>query len=192
MSKPLHVIYIPGFGGRYDAIRLRLLRRWQRHDMTVELVSMHWTQREGLEKKLDRVAQAIERAGDKRIVLIGESAGGSVVVHLYAKYPGAFYKVMTLCGKNTRPETVAARYYEKSPDFEESMKMLNDSLAQLSDAEQARFVSIHPLYDPVVPVKDTLLPGCQEIRLWSVGHLFVIFATLLFPGKVIRGLGRKP
>jgi predicted peptidase len=144
------------------------------------------------EQKLARIDRAIDRSKGKRVVIIGESAGGSMAVHMYARRPDDFYKVMTLCGKNIQPEKVDERYYMHHPAFRTSMERLNESLAQLTDKQRKRFVSIHPLYDPVVPVRETLIPGCRQVRLLAIGHFTVIILalTVLSP-QLVRAARRK-
>ncbi len=187
---PIHILYLSGLGDEYDVLRLRVLRWWHFKNVTVELVPMNWT--EGtFEQKLARIDMAIDRAKGKRVVMLGESAGGSMAIHTYARRGDDLYKVMTLCGKNTQPEKVADHYYENHPAFKTSMERLNESLAQLSDQQKQNFVSIHPLYDPTVPVPETLLPGCRQVRLWAVGHLSVIALGLtLFSPVIVRAARR--
>ena len=183
MKQTIHILYLSGFGAKHDSFRLRALSHWRFRGVTVELVPMRWESDEAFEQKIARLDQAIDRAVGKQIVLLGESAGGSVAVHMYARRPDDFYKVMTLCGKNSHPETVGESYYQRSPAFRTSMQRLNDAIATLTLEQRQQFVSIHPLYDPVVPVRETLLPGCRQVRLWLAGHFFtiVIGLTILSP-----------
>lgn len=192
MGHPIHILYLPGLGDHLDKWRLRALKLWRYHDVSVELVPMAW--RSGTyEQKLARIDQAIDRVKDKRIVIIGESAGGTMAIHMMARRPDELYKVMTLCGKNARPETVSPRYYKNHPSFKTSLDNLDASLAALTEEQKRNFVSIHPVYDRVVPVHDTLLRGCKEVELWLVGHLTVIgLALTILSPIVVRAAKRKP
>lgn len=190
--QPVHIIYLSGFGGRYDSLRLKALRRWRFKDVSVELVPMRWEGEESFEQKLARIDQAIDGVKDKRIVLLGESAGGSMAVHAYARRAKDLHKVMTICGKNSHPETVGENYYRRSPAFRTSMEQLPYSTSLLSAGQTQDFVSIHPLYDPVVPVRETLLASCKQIRLFAVGHLLVIaLALTIFAPIVVRAAKRE-
>lgn len=190
MSRPIHVIYIPGFGNKFDTFRSWILDRWKYKGITMQLVPMNW-ESGAFDAKLRSLNQAIDAAKGKRIVLIGESAGGSMVVHSMADRPKDLFKVVTLCGKNSQPETVGQSYFDRSPAFKQSMQKLNQSIEQLSAKQCAEFVSIHPIYDPTVPVRETLLPGCRRVRLWVVGHQFTILLALtLYSPIVIRTLRR--
>lgn len=154
------------------------------------MIPMNW-QKGTFAQKLLAVEDAIERAGDKHVVLIGESAGGSMALHAYARHPRAVKRVVTLCGKNSHPETVGERYLQYSPAFKGSMDHLNESLSQLTARQMASVVSIHPLYDHIVPVRETLLPKCRRIRVPLVGHMAVIILliTLLSP-IIVREITR--
>lgn len=152
---------------------------------------MKWESKETYEQKIARIDQAIDRAKGKRVVIIGESAGGSMAVCMYARRPNDVAKFMTVCGKNNHPETVGERYYDRYPVYREVMGQLTEALKQLSDDQRKAFVSIHPLYDPVVPVRDTLLPGCRRVRLWSIGHaLSILLALTILSPIVIRAAKR--
>ncbi len=188
MSRPLHIIYIPGFGNKYDNLRHWILSHWNYKNITVQLVPMNW-ESGAFDAKLIDICQAIDDARGKRIVLIGESAGGSMVVHTMARTQIDLFKAMTLCGKNSHPETVGQSYFDRSPAFKRSMQLLNQSIKKLSAKQSAELVSIHPIYDPVVPVRETLLPGCQQVRLWALGHqLAILLALTLYSPLVIRAL----
>src|SRR4051812_26587407 len=122
----MHILYISGLSDDLDRWRLRALKLWRFRGVSVELVPMNW--RSGtFEQKLARIDQAINRAKGKRIVIIGESAGGSMAVHTYARRADDLYKVMTICGKNTHPEGVSPHYYRDNPAFKPSMDHLNES-----------------------------------------------------------------
>lgn len=190
VKQQIHIIYIPGFGGRYDTFRLFALRQWLYSRVTTELVPMNWHQGT-FEQKLARIDRAIDRAAGKQIVLVGESAGGSMVVHQYARRGDDIYKAMTLCGKNSHPETVGQTYYDRSPAFQASMARLDYSTKMLSKSQKTKFVSIHPIYDPVVPVRETLLANCRQVRLWAFGHLTVILLALtVFSFAIVRAAKR--
>jgi predicted alpha/beta hydrolase family esterase len=190
MSQKIHILYISGFGDKYDRLRLRCLSWWKFSGVTVELIPMKW-ESGTFEQKLARIDTAINRAKGKKVVVIGESAGGSMAVHTYARRANDIYKVMTLCGKNTHPEGVSESYYVHYPAFRESMNQLNASIETLTHKQKSEFVSIHPLYDPTVPVRETLLPGCRQMRLWTVGHFTAIVLALTILSPLIVRAARR-
>ena len=46
-------------------------------------------------------------------------------------------------------------------------------------------MSIHPVEDSTVPVKDTIIPGAVEKQIPVRGHVFSIAYTILFRGRII-------
>lgn len=153
---------------------------------------MSWSDGVSYQSKFDRLSKAIDDAQGKRIVLIGESAGGSMVLNMYQARPTDLYKVMTICGKNTAPEHVSPVLYRKNPAFKESMYAAAGAVKQLTLRQRQNFISIHPLADVVVPVKETLISDCQSTRLWSVGHFTTIaFALTLWSWYIVR-LAKRP
>ena len=143
------------------------------------------------EQKIARIDQAIDRASDKRIVLLGESAGGSMVVHTMARRGGDIHKAMTICGKNTNPQTVGQSYYDKYPTFKASMDVLNESLKKIGVRDRQKFISIHPLFDPVVPVKDTKIKGGKDVTLPVYGHFVAIGFGLTVLSPIIVRAARR-
>ena len=171
-----HILYVPGLGDRYDPFRRFFLQLWRQCGVAAELVPMQWSDSLSYEEKMRGLDGAVTKLRGKKVILIGESAGGSAVLTMYARRPDAFYKVLTLCGKNTGATQVSPRLYKKNPAFKTSMHRAESSVRKLTLKQRQAFVSIHPLIDHVVPIKQTLIPDCQEVTLWTVGH----FATIVF------------
>jgi hypothetical protein len=183
----LHIIYLPGFGDDYDIGRRLFLWCWRIFGVTTEFIPMHWNSNESYAEKLARIDIAIDRAASRRIVVIGESAGGSLVLPVYAKRTRDLYKVMTISGKNNNSASVAPRLYAKHVAFRESMRATELALEQIDDGLRRRFIAFYPLYDDVIPLQEAIIPGCKVIRLFSIGHFFTIFLALtLYSGYVIH------
>jgi hypothetical protein len=191
MEPTLHILYISGLGDGYDRMRRTLLKMWRYRNVTTELVSMTWADGKPYEEKFDKLSKAIDASAGKRIVLIGESAGGSMAVNMYAARANDLYKVMTICGKNTSTHGVSPLYYAKNPAFKTSMEMTEKSVQSLSEQQRRNFVSITPLADPTVPVKDTLLPGCRHEVVFAYGHFIPISLMLSIYSWIVIRIARK-
>lgn len=187
MTKQLHIIYVPGFGEVYDAGRRILLNGWRIFGATTEFVPMNWNGPETYHQKLHRVNRAIDNAAGKRIVVIGESAGGSIALPIYATRHNELHKVMTICGKNSSAANVAPHFYRKHSAFADAMQHTDNVVDQL-DAKQLRnLVVFYPLFDEIIPYKETALPGSRVVRLASIGHFLTISLCLtLFSGYIVR------
>ncbi len=194
MAKTL-IIYIPGLGDGYDSLRRFFLFFWRIYGVDVDFVSSSWVNGETFEVKMQRVVDAIHQAqatGD-RVVLLGESAGGSMALNVYAAHSAFIDRVVTLCGKNTRPDTVSPVLYRRNEAFRTSMYRVGDAVQRLSVSQRQRITSIYPFYDPTVPIHETFVPDCRRVRIWSVGHLVSILIGLTFAAfVVVREAKREP
>lgn len=151
---------------------------------------MNWTNEGTLDQKMTAIDQAIDRAKGKRVVLVGESAGGGMVIHMMARRDDIDAGI-TVCGKNSHPETVGEHYLGRSPAFRTLIENLNGSLDGLTAKRRSRIVSITPLYDGLVPVREMLLPGVRQTRVFSVGHFVTILMMLTLYSPIVARLARR-
>lgn len=148
---------------------------------------MRWNSAESYDKKCARIIVSIDKAADKRIVVIGESAGASMALAVYAKRPNDLYKVMTICGKNNNPESVSPALYAQHVAFREAMQAAERAVTKLTSNERRQFVSFYPIYDEIIPFKEATIPDCKVMRLMSAGHFLTIFLALtLFSGYIVH------
>lgn len=186
MQKP-HMIYVPGFGDSYDIIRKPLFYCWRVFGVSTTFVPMNWQSNETYLDKLARITEAIDNAPSDKVILIGESAGASMVVAAHAKKYTALHKSVTICGKVNNAASVADRYYRRNAAFREAIHEADTAITTLPQLARQKFISFYPLYDEVVSLKDATLPGAGATRLFSVGHLLTIFLALtLFSGLIIK------
>lgn len=187
----LHIIYLPGLGDRYDPIRRACLKAWRLYGVKTTMVSMSWRSDETYVAKRARVETALDKLAGERVVLIGESAGGSIALSIYGESHKKFTGVMTLCGKNTRSDNVQPALYTRNPAFRESMHRVEAVVRDMSLAQRRRFISVVPWYDPIVPIQQTLISNCQKMSLPIVGHLLSIFAMLTIYAPFILHRAKK-
>lgn len=194
MSRPQpYIIYIPGLGDRYDIIRRSCLWTWRLYGANVQLVASEWRGDEALDVKINRIKQTVQTHVNRgrRVVLLGESAGGSLALNTYATMPETIAGVVTLCGKNTRADNVSPRLYRHNPAFRASMQQVDVAARQLTRQQRQRVTSVYPLWDAYVPRVDTLIPDCRQVKLYSVGHLTSILFGLTFGAIVLIREARR-
>lgn len=184
-------MYLPGLGDRYDPIRRACLRVWRLYGVKTTMVSMSWRSDETYAAKRARVETALDKLIGERVVLIGESAGGSMALSIYGESHKRFTGVMTLCGKNTRSDNVQPNLYTRNPAFRESMRRVEVVARDMKLAQRRRFVSVVPFYDPTVPVAQTLLPDCRKLTLPAIGHVGSILAMLTIYAPIIVWCARR-
>jgi pimeloyl-ACP methyl ester carboxylesterase len=178
-TKPTHhIIYIPGLGDNYDDTRRKALRLWRIYGVTTELVPMQWYDRRPYEEKVRAIDDAITAAFSRgqQISLVGESAGASIALNVFAHDQRIFHLV-TVCGVVDADASVSPTLYARSPAFKTSMSLLADSLAQLGEREQD-IRTITSLYDPVVNQKRNIITNVHPTRIWVTGHMTAIVLCL--------------
>ena len=190
-----HVIYVPGLGDHKTQGQRFVPRFWEIFGVKKgHYIPMHWNDKRPFVPKLQRLLDKVDElsADGSHVSLVGTSAGASVVLVALAQRPNKVTGVVCICGKVNHPETVGHDRYAENPAFEESMSMLQEALPEIRAKYANRILSIHPLYDGTVPVRDTIIPGAREKTVWFVGHAVSIFMMLVFgSGMILRFLKKQ-
>lgn len=187
-----HVIYVPGLGDDKTYGQDSAVRGWEKYGLSGHYFPIGWADGESFEPKLKRLLDKIDGLlHDGYLVsLVGVSAGASAVLNAYAQRPSV-HGVVLISGKVQRTHLIGGQIFSANPAFKGSAYMLKDSLKSLTPNRISRIMSIHPLRDGRVPVKDTLIPGSVEKTVPVIGHLFSIFYTVTFRGKLIADFLKK-
>lgn len=180
-----HVIYIPGLGVGYDPFRNVCLKAWRFYGVSAELVPLEWTDGKPFTEKYQRVRRVIDQAKDKRVVLIGESAGA--VMALYAAvHHKNIAKVVTICGVTTETMILAPGLQRRAPALVTGIKELHRR------TNQVPVVSLRAFVDPVVARRYSVPRYADEHVVWSIGHLVTIMLCLTLYAPWVMGFVRKP
>lgn len=173
MTSRIHYIYIPGLGDKYDWLRRVGTWHWQlRRGVTRTVVPMRWKFNEPLSAKYDRVLAAIDLTpANAAIVVVGESAGGSVALTV-PTLTTRNIAVVTFCGKNTDTQTIGNFYRKNYQTFVESVTKSESLIA--SGTVPKRLLVCYSTLDPVVPVASSSVPGDDSIAVAVPGHLTAI------------------
>lgn len=137
-----------------------------------------------MESKLERISKAIDQVeGKNRLVLIGESAGASLALHVGAN-DSRVTRVITLCGV-ARPDTPVSSYLRRrAPALNEGVDSLNESYS--IDVHSVRAVA-----DGVVAKRYSVVKGAKEHVIWSIGHLTTIALCLTILAPAISAIAKK-
>jgi pimeloyl-ACP methyl ester carboxylesterase len=187
-----HILYIPGLGDGYDPFRQNLLRFWSIFSVTAQLVPMQWFGDESYDAKYQRASQAITdlaKTGAK-ISLVGESAGGSMAINLFAAHPQVA-NLVTIAGVNQASTPVASHTLRRGPAFAVSRRRISESLLRISDGRRRRIYSLSAWMDSVVTARHSHIPGANSRRIWSVGHLYTITLCLTLLSGYVVYLAKK-
>jgi len=185
----IQIIYVPGLGDGYDSFRTRALKRWAKPGVLVLFVPMTWRDtKETFIQKQQRVQDAIDASTADRIVLVGESAGGSMVVAETLRTNSKVDKCITICGKNSRADRVSSGLYSKNPAFRHSMIAADRAIKVMNpENDGKKFTVFYSPHDPVIRRVDTELPGATLRKIPMAGHLLsIIFVLYIYKKRVIK------
>ncbi|MES2876639.1 MAG: alpha/beta hydrolase [Patescibacteria group bacterium] len=178
-----HIIYIPGLGDRYDGFRSAALKTWRLWNVTTEYVPITWYDGESLVSKLNRIEAAIERTpADVNLVLIGESAGATLALHMATH--ARVDRVITLCGVARGNTPVSSYLRRRAP-------ALNEGVNGLTDAYNTDVQSVRAVIDGVVGKKYSVVSGATEHVIWSIGHLTTIALCLTLYAPTVTAIAKK-
>lgn len=181
-----HVIYIPGLGDRYDVFRKLGLTLWRRPGVAVTLVPMRWLDpQETYEDKVTRIGEAISKYDDRRVVLVGESAGGAVAIACYRRFREQIARVVTVCGMNQGAGAVNPVLYRKNRAFRDAMVASDSALPALTAKDKTNMLTIYSSNDGVIGKKDTLLEGVRSIDVNVPLHMLAIGYVLLVRNDLV-------
>ena len=181
-----HVIYIPGLGDNMPHGQSIVLNIWRLFGLKTHYFPLGWADKEDFEPKFNRLLAKIDYLvkDGHTVSLVGVSAGASAVLNAYAKNKN-IHAVVCVCGKIQNPQTVHDHTYQKNPAFKQSLARVQGSLKEISSKDRKKIMSIHPIEDSTVPVRDTIMPGAVEKQIPVKGHVFSIAYTILFGGRTI-------
>jgi pimeloyl-ACP methyl ester carboxylesterase len=176
-----HIIYIPGLGDKYDFIRKIGLQLWRRKDVKVSHFPIKWENaRETYDDKLDRLQEMIDTYPEAKVIVVGESAGGSVAISATRRFKNKIDSVVTVCGMNYGANNVNPALYRKNRAFHEAMLDADRVIPTLNDDERSRLNTIYSSMDFTVRPKNTLIAGVSSHDLKIAGHAPSILTVLFF------------
>lgn len=183
------VIYVSGLGDSNLAGRRQLLKTWRFSHFSIEICSMDWSVDESWQTKFARLTHRIDelhRQG-KVVSLIGESAGASAVMLALRSRYEKLTAVILLCGKSQHPETVNPRLFKQNPAFKDAVVGSSKVAQSLTAKEKQKLLNLYPIYDPVVPVKETKIAGVKNSTMPIIGHAAsIVFANTLWSWRIVR------
>lgn len=179
-----YVLYIPGLGDRYDGFRRTILRGWSLWGVTARLVPVTWYDGGNLEAKLARIESAMSAVpDDARIVLIGESAGASLALHMASRNM-RIDRVITLCGV-AQPSTPVSSYLRRrAPALDQAVKSLPIRF-------NIEIHSVRAAIDGVVGAKYSSTDSAIRHVIWSVGHLTTIALCLSLYSPIMSSIAKS-
>lgn len=165
MKRPKNLIIIPGVGD--DHFLYHIGARWfGLFGFTCYVHTFGWNSADPASyaerlRKLVDFAQSLEGS----IYMLGVSAGGPTSVNCYAALPEKVAKVATLCSP------LAAFKRPVNPLLEVAISDTTQNLTSMSQETKQKILSLHAVYDQVVPVNLSRIDGVQQKTLFSFWHV---------------------
>lgn len=186
------IIYIPGLGDAYDVYRRKALKLWSFFGVSAVLVPMNWYAGGTYADRYARVSKIITNAAADRhhVTLVGESAGASMAINLFAAHP-TVANMITIAGVNRSSTPVAQKTLQRGPAFAISRQRVDASLRAISSDRKRQMYTLSALSDAVVRVDSSRIIGANNYRVWSVGHLFTITVCLTIFAAYITHLAKR-
>lgn len=194
MVKQHVVLYVPGLGDLNLRNRQKLLNLWHFKRVRIEICPMYWQKNEPWQKKLDRLLARIDELYAQQffVSLIGESAGASAVVQAMKLRHSKLNAGILLCGKTQFPDRVSSRLYALNPALKNAVVASQTAVNSLTPQEKAKMLNLHPIADPVVPVKETKIPGVADAVMPVIGHALSIgFGMSIWSFRIVKFIRSK-
>ncbi len=171
MSKKV-VIYIPGLGDEKPRGQKLALNLFKIFRIKPYYFAIGWADNNTFDTKLNELLSLVDELHEEgcKINVLAASAGASTALNLFAERRKEISSLSLICGKVNNLDKIGKEYYEKNPNFKDSVEMLPKSLAKLNLEDRAKIMSIRPVKDSVVPPKDTIIEGAKNLQSFTFGH----------------------
>lgn len=153
---------------------------------------MPWRGASDYDKKHAALLARIDQLDESgySVSLVAASAGASAALNGYIERRDKLRKVVLICGKINRPDSVGEQVYRRNEAFRPAMKRLQETVALLTVDDKAKILSLFSPIDTVVPYLDSNIDAVVERRLWSLNHAVSILTAISLqfscPAKWLR------
>lgn len=184
------IIYIPGLFdhvGWVDAIQRQAINSWEKFGARTEVFLVGWKDDSDFDPRLDALCARIEElsAQGLDVALVGSSAGATAVVGALHKVPDHVKAAVIICGKVHRPHIIPEFVLEELEVFDDALDDTQEALAELTESERAKLVSMRATFDAIVPPRDSIVRGARNVKMPVIGHLLGIGYGLVRYGRFI-------
>lgn len=183
-----HYVYLPGLGdGLFNQIRRTMLIGWKLRSIDVSFVALNWADKDELHTaKYNRALMHVKQYEDRKLILIGESAGGSMAIRLFLESDTKIDDVITVCGYNHGAKYIDKRHDHVHPAFIPNVEKVDELLRTCDMGKLGSITSYYSPADGTVGFARTKLKNATLIKLPSLTHVAAIGYFLL--ATSIRGI----
>ena len=183
MPQRLYVIYVPGVGDSRPDLQRKLVKTWNLWGVDAELFQINWAENIAWDVKLSRLLNRIDEllSSNRKVALVGASAGGSAVVNAYAARKNDISGIVTICGKLKNSSDIGPKYYNTNPPLVDSVAGSEKALPSLTNQDKNRILTRRALFDEVVTTKsDSMVVGANNQISPTAIHSLTIGFQLIF------------
>ena len=173
-----HVIVVPGLIRRKRYLKKTKL--FKSEIIKAEAFDIAWFSK----KKTyifyrDKLAKKIESIpSEDKIVLIGNSGGGSFVLNTFYKNKDKIHKVILVCAPVRTKESIRLILAKRqSKIFGTSLKLCEKRVKKLSKKDRKKIITVIPNKDELVDLETMKVKGAKKIFINTVEHLIGIKVT---------------
>lgn len=172
------LLYLPGLGNDTVTQRqFRYLAWWGKlHRTHVTCFDPHWHDSESYTDKWQRLIDILKALPHDELTIIGVSAGGSLAIRALDLYPNT-KRVTTVCAKLQGAQSIGTNYRLHAPALHDAVRV-SEEIILSGKLPSQKIVTYRSLYDPIVPLKDSVVPGAKKKRLIVIGHTLAIVMYL--------------
>lgn len=186
-----HVIIIPGLGNGVTQ-HVWASNGWRKYGVVPHVFDAKWKIEEnGFDEKFSRALDLIDSLSEKnsKISIIGNSAGSSFAINLFASRKENVHHVIVNCGRvrdGDWPWFTFNQATAFSPSFKESVLRAQEVERSFTDKDRKKILTLRPIFDEVVPPSTVPIDGSINKTIWTVGHSLTIALNMtLFQKQMI-------
>lgn len=146
----------------------------------------NWENNEGIKPKLVRLLKIIDKESRKEtILLMGISAGASLVMNAFVKKLDKVEKAVSLCGRlklgwsKNKVNKKLQQDSLKNRAFKQSVKLAENNIKGLGKIQKKRILTVSAKFgDELIPIGTSKIEGVKNISLPRLGHLLSITAGM--------------
>lgn len=187
------IIVVPGLGDGRKFFRFMIKNLWRMFPN--EIHAFGW--RDKGAKLIDKQHSLLQRidalAKDgHKVYLVGISAGGSAVLNAFMARRLEVSGVVNVCGRlregiGVHPTLEKAA--STSEIFAQSVKNCERDLSSLTNDDLKKILTIHPIYDEIVPINTTTIDGATNITVPIFFHgVGIRYSIVFLRGRIISFL----
>ena len=167
-----HLLIIPGIGDDHPVYH-KGVRVFRMFGFAAEVYVFGWDSGDpgSYESRMAKLVEYVSKL-DGEVYLLGVSAGGSAAVNCFAALRSNVQKVVTLCSP------LAAFSSRINSLLAVSIDHTEDAIRTMAAEQRQQILSLHAIFDPVVPTRLSKPVGIHARTLPSVLHPKTIFLGL--------------